>query len=77
MDISGDGVLQFTEFELLMDHLRERPELESLWLELREGRLKDTIDNQISLPALTEKVYIEDTFIYSTNVLKKCSSNVW
>jgi hypothetical protein len=56
MDISGDGVLQFTEFALLMDHLRERPELESLWLELREGRLKDTIDNQISLPALTEKV---------------------
>jgi hypothetical protein len=56
MDISGDGVLQFTEFEQLMDHLRERPELESLWLELREGRLKDTIDNQISLPALTDKV---------------------
>eukprot|EP00953_Heterococcus_sp_UTEX-ZZ885_P004324 2841-Heterococcus_DN1.PRE.2 len=76
MDISGDGVLQFTEFELLMDHLRERPELESLWLELREGRLKDTIDNQISLPALTEKVYIEDTVIYSTNERKAAISGV-
>jgi hypothetical protein len=56
IDVNGDGVLQFTEFELLMDHLRERPELESLWLELREGRLKEIIDNQYSLPALTEKV---------------------